>query len=163
MPARSPDSSIAVADKLRTLGKLIRAQRKALHISATVTAEAAGMSRVTLHRIENGEPSVTIGAYLNAMAALDLDFGIIKPSEATIEKPEVDREGWIPARIQLADYPQLRQLAWQLQGIDALTPAEALSIYERNWRHMDLQALDNRERQLVNALRLGFSERRGDV
>lgn len=163
MPAKSPDSTVEVADKLCSLGKQIRAQRKALRISATVTAEAAGMSRVTLHRIENGEPSVTIGAYLNAMAALDLDFGIIKPSEATIEKPEVDREGWIPARIQLADYPQLRQLAWQLQGIDALTPAEALSIYERNWRHMDLQALDNRERQLVNALRLGFSERHSDV
>jgi len=163
MPAKSPDSTVAVADKLHTLGKQIRAQRKALRTSATVTAEAAGMSRVTLHRIENGEPSVTIGAYLNAMAVLDLDFGIIKPYETTIETPEVDREGWIPARILLADYPQLKQLAWQLQGIDALTPAEALSVYERNWRHVDLQALDKRERQLIDALRLGFGEQRNDV
>jgi hypothetical protein len=28
------------------------------------------MSRVTLHRIERGEPSVTMGTYLNAAAAL---------------------------------------------------------------------------------------------
>jgi len=36
-------------------------KRKALRVSATVAAEAAGMSRVTLHRIEKGEPSVTMG------------------------------------------------------------------------------------------------------
>jgi transcriptional regulator with XRE-family HTH domain len=36
---------------------------KALKVSATTAAEAAGMSRMTLHRIERGEPSVTMGAY----------------------------------------------------------------------------------------------------
>lgn len=35
------------------------------------------MSRVTLHRIERGEPSVTMGAYLNALAVLGLDFEIL--------------------------------------------------------------------------------------
>ena len=37
------------------------------------------MSRVTLHRIEKGEPAVAIGAYLNARVALGLDFGILTP------------------------------------------------------------------------------------
>lgn len=76
MPARPPLIASTAAKKLDALGQQIRAHRKSLRISATTAAEAAGMSRVTLHRIENGEPSVTMGAYLNAMAALGLDFGI---------------------------------------------------------------------------------------
>ncbi len=82
-----------------------------------------------------------------------LDLTLLRASEV----PDADREGWIPARIKLADYPQLKQLAWQVHGTDALTPAEALSIYERNWRHVDVPALEQRERQLVDALRLGFA------
>ena len=163
MPARNPVIAPTAAEQLMALGEQIRARRKALHISATAAAEAAGMSRVTLHRVENGEPAVTIGAYFNAMAALKLDFGIVKPVELPIEGLDTDREGWIPARIKLADYPQLKQLAWQVHGTDALTPAEAMSIYERNWRHVDVHALAPREKQLVDALQLGFAQGGGDV
>lgn len=163
MPAHAPVISKNTAEKLITLGQHIRARRKALRISATATAEAAGISRVTLHRIEHGEPSVTIGAYLNAMAALDLEFGIIRPKGGTNETADSDRQGWIPARIRIADYPQLQRLAWQVQGTDVLTPREALNIYERNWRHMDVQALEPRERQLIEALRLALGEGGGDV
>jgi transcriptional regulator with XRE-family HTH domain len=161
MPARTPIIATTAANKLIAMGKQIRAHRKALRINATTAAEAAGMSRVTLHRIENGEPSVTMGAYLNAMAALNLDFGIIKPSAEYALN--ADHEGWIPVRIHLADYPQLKQLAWQVHGTDELTPAEALSIYERNWRHVDVNALEPRERQLVDALRIGLGEPGGIV
>ncbi len=77
MPSPAPTIASNAADTLSALGKQIRAHRKALRISATSTAEAAGISRVTLHRIENGELSVTMGAYLNAIAALGLNFGII--------------------------------------------------------------------------------------
>ncbi len=58
-----------------------------------------------------------------------------------------------PARIRLADYPQLKQLAWQIQGTEELTPTEALDIYERNQRHLDAASLDPRERALIDALR----------
>ena len=34
-------------------------------------------------------------------------------------------KGWIPARIRLADYPQLKQLAWQVQEITAAHAASA--------------------------------------
>lgn len=161
MPAPAPILATTVINKLIEMGKQIRAHRKALRINATIAAEAAGMSRVTLHRIENGEPSVTMGAYLNAMAALNLDFGIIQPSDDYALG--ADRKGWIPARIRLADYPQLKQLAWQVHGTDELTPAEALSIYERNWRHVDVKALEPRERQLVDALRIALGEPGGIV
>ncbi|MFA6015651.1 MAG: helix-turn-helix transcriptional regulator [Gallionellaceae bacterium] len=163
MPANTPIIASTAADKLIALGSQMRAHRKALRISATTAAEAAGMSRVTLHRIERGEPSVTMGAYLNAMAALNIDFGIITHAVAVPEVHNEDRKGWIPARIRLADYPQLKQLAWQVQGTDELTPVEALSIYERNWRHVDVRALEPRERDLIEALRLGLGERGGIV
>lgn len=163
MPASAPIIASTAADKLIELGKQIRAHRKALRISATTAAEAAGISRVTLYRIEKGEPSVTMGAYLNAMQALNMDFGIIQSAELAADAFNVDRKGWIPARIHLADYPQLKQLAWQVHGTDTLTPVEALSIYDRNWRHVDVNALEPHERQLVDALRMGLGERAGIV
>ena len=156
MPSTSPLVVSSAAEKLIALGQQIRAHRKGLRVSATAAAEAAGMSRVTLHRIEKGEPSVTMGAYLNAMAALGLDFGVIEPSLSADQVANDDKTGWIPARIQLADYPQLKQLAWQVHGTDALTPGEALSIYERNWRHVNVQALQPKEQQLIDALRTAF-------
>lgn len=158
MPTPTPVTAELVTTRLRALGLQIRAHRKALRISAVNAAQAAGMSRVTLHRIENGEPSVTMGAYLNAMVALGLDFGLQAP--ATPGADAQARQDWIPARIRLADYPQLKQLAWQVHGTDALTPVEALNIYERNWRHLDLQAMPPHERQLVDALRLALGEGR---
>jgi len=66
-------------------------------------------------------------------------------------------EDWIPLRIHLSDFPQLRKLAWQVSGVDTLTPAEALDIYERNWRHLDESALIDEERKLINGLKLVFS------
>lgn len=158
MPARTPVITNVASEKLTALGGQIRAHRKSMGISATTVAEAAGMSRVTLHRIESGEPSVTMGAYLNAMAVLNIDFGIIKPAGPPATRDEA-RKGWIPARIPLEDYPQLKQLAWQVHGTADLTPVEALNIYERNWRHVDEQALEPRERDLIEALRLALGER----
>lgn len=156
MPAKPPPLPHTVAEQLSALGQQIRARRKALGVSATAAAEAASMSRVTLHRIEKGEPAVTMGAYLNALSTLGLEWSAA-PS-ARNEPHSADRSGWIPARIQLADYPQLRQLAWQVHGTDALTPREALDIYQRNQRHLDTQALSSSEQQLVDALHLAFGE-----
>ena len=153
MPSKSPAIQERVADRLAVIGKQIRERRRALRTNLATVAEAAGMSRVTLHRIEKGEPSVTMGAYLNVMDALKMDFGIVKPVE------EASHEGWIPARIHLSEYPQLRQLAWQVHGTEELTPSEALGIYERNWRHIDIQSLEKNERDLMEALRTGLGGR----
>ena len=165
MPAKAPNQTDAIAERLQTLGRQIRAHRKALRISATTAAEAAGMSRVTLHRIEGGEPSVTMGADLNAMTALGLEFGVDAPAPAVAAEPQVDpiTTGRVPARIRLADYPQLERIAWHVHGISELTPAEALGIYERNERHLDLRAMEPAERRLLHALRraLGEGKRRG--
>lgn len=157
MPAPSPTTTEQCTAHLQALGAQIRTQRKALRLSATETAEAAGLSRVTLHRIEKGEPSVTMGAWCNAMAALGMELKTGLAGAATQARAAADRAGWIPARVPLADYPQLRALAWQVHGTDTLTPAEALGIYERNARHLDLQAMSADEQALLAALRLALA------
>ncbi|WP_224958669.1 helix-turn-helix domain-containing protein [Geomonas subterranea] len=156
MPTKLSIISIGAAEHLIALGQQIRAHRKALRISATTAAEAAGMSRVTLHRIEKGEPAVTMGAYMNAMAALGLNLGPVTSAEPIKVHSTEQREGWIPARIPLAEYPQLKQLAWQVQGTETLSPKEAWDIYQHNWRHLDEQSLTENEDQLIAALRMAF-------
>jgi transcriptional regulator with XRE-family HTH domain len=135
-------------ERLRTLGARLRAHRERQKLSAIVTAEAAGMSRVTLHRIERGEPSVTMGAYLSAIDAVGLSLELEDP-QAVPPQPWASR---LPERIRLADHPQLQRLAWQVPGVDELTPAEALGLYERNWRHLDPEQMSTAERALVRAL-----------
>lgn len=151
MPATSPAIAPHAAEALTALGRKARARRKALRISAVAAAEAAGISRVTLFRIEKGAPSVTMGAYVAVFAALGLRLDVATLPEAATAS--TDRKGWIPARVKIDDYPVLRQLAWHVHGTPELTPREALGIYERNWRHMDPAALTERERDLVDALR----------
>lgn len=156
MPARSPKNPAIVAEQLAALGARIRAQRETLRVSVTALAEASGMSRVSVHRIEHGEPSVTMGAYLNVLAALGMTFSAAVVGDEPAKYRADDKAGWLPARVRLADYPALKQLAWQVQGVDELTPREALGIYERNWRHVDEAALLPGERNLIDALRLAL-------
>jgi transcriptional regulator with XRE-family HTH domain len=73
MPAPSPDLTPQSAEALAAIGGVVRQRRKDLRISAVAAAEAAGISRVTLHRIEKGQPAVTMGAYLRVLVALGLD------------------------------------------------------------------------------------------
>jgi len=144
--------------RARQLGRLLRQKRKALKVSATAAAEAAGMSRITWYRMEKGATSVTLGAWLSALEVLGLDVKIIGAQDDDKKVSAAPGQDWLPARIRLSDYPQLRQLAWQLQGIDELSPREALGIYERNWRHLDLNALEPHEQDLIRALRLAFTD-----
>ncbi|MEI7432093.1 MAG: helix-turn-helix transcriptional regulator [Betaproteobacteria bacterium] len=163
MPSKPPQTSKVAADNLIELGQQIRAQRKLLRVTAVAAAESAGMSRITLHRIERGEPSVTIGAYLNAMTALGLELSIKGRADALSNTENQVTQGWIPARIPLENYPQLKQLAWQIGGATELKPREALDIYERNWRHVEPLALEPREQNLIDALRLAFKGPQHDV
>lgn len=154
MPAKPTHTSTPVSEKLQTLGRSIRAHRKSLAISAATTAECAHISRVTLHRIEKGEPSVTMGAYFTVLDALGLQIQAKSKVGSDSESPEASATSIIPPAIKLADYPQLKQLAWHIHGLDALTPIEAFGIYDRNWRHLDQSSLTEHEKVLINALKL---------
>jgi transcriptional regulator with XRE-family HTH domain len=152
--------SDALAQRVAGLGREIRQRRKVLGVTVTAAAEAARMSRVTWHRIEKGEVSVTIGAWFNALAVLGLEFGIGDVSPSADAARETVAEGTVPTRIRLRDHPQLRALAWQVRGTDSVTAREALDIYQRNQRHIDREALQPEERRLIDALAEVFGEER---
>lgn len=158
MGATTPATSDAVSRQARELGDRIRSRRKALGVTMVAAAEAAGMSRVTWHRIEKGNPSVTMGAWLAAASVLALDLAAQERGQRADSLP--DSGGWIPSRICLSDYPQLRQLAWQLEDTTLLAPQEAFNLYERNWRHLDPDALQPHEQALITALQQAFGEGR---
>lgn len=146
MPAAPPTIDEADRERLVRLGALLRDARKQQGVSAVAAAEAAGMSRVTLHRIERGEANVAMASWVAAASALGLRFELAGQERAAATETR------LPESIRLADYPQLRKLAWQLEGIEALTPREALDLYERNWRHVDRAQLSARELALIEAL-----------
>ncbi|HDZ55804.1 MAG TPA: helix-turn-helix domain-containing protein [Pseudomonas xinjiangensis] len=150
-----------IAARAARLGSEICAHRKALKVSATATAEISNISRVTLHRIEKGEASVSMAAYLRVLAALGLELGVIDSSkEKTSQLPAPES---IPVRISLMAYPVLKSLAWQVHGTDSLTPQEAWDIYDRNWRHADLSKAQSDELALIESLRQVFGGGTRDV
>lgn len=145
MPATSPSISLQDHARLTALGDRIRAARKRQRVSAVAAAQAAGISRVTLHRIERGEPTVAAGAWVAVASALGLALDLIDPATTGGKTGP-------PKKIRLRDFPQLRKLAWQLHGVEAISPREALDLYERNWRHVDRAALSNDEAALIETL-----------
>ncbi len=118
-----------------------------MKVSATTAAEAAGISRMTLHRIERGEPSVTMGAYMNAIAALGLDVDVIASTQAAAPVP-------VPGGIRVADYPQLRRLGWQLAPDTELTPEEA-------WGHLRTHTGAMSDASAARCARAGIAGRSG--
>ena len=55
-------------------------------------------------------------------------------------------------QVRIKDYPQLKQLCWNRPPNTILDGADALAIYERNWRFIAVDELTGVERQLLNAL-----------
>ena len=151
--------------KLEQLGQALLSQRKALKLSAMATAEAAGVSRVTLHRIERGERSVNMGAYAAVaqalsmvLQALPLEKVPLTTSESTSDATDAARPlSAIPVRIKLNNYPVLKSLAWHMPGASAVSPPEAFDLYERNARHIQLADLAPNEQALMHALQEAFT------
>lgn len=55
-------------------------------------------------------------------------------------------------QLRLADYPQLKLIAWNRRDDDLIDEQEALALYERNWCYVDKASLDQKERQLIDRL-----------
>lgn len=158
MPAAAPPPGPHSEAALRQLGGRLRERRKQLGLTVQATAEAAGMSRVTLQRIERGHPSVTMGAWISAASALGLTLELTAPEiRGRLAK---QARAALPREIRPEEHPGLKKLAWQLRPGTVLTPKEALDLYERNWRHVDVDALDDAERALLTLLLEAFGRER---
>ena len=67
------------ANILKTMGEQIKMARLRRRLSATLVAERAGISRSTLWKVENGNPSVAVGIYAAVLHALyNMDKDLLK-------------------------------------------------------------------------------------
>jgi hypothetical protein len=98
-----------------------------------------------------------MGAYLNVVSALNLNLHLSAEDDIAYKTDE-NNAGKLPVRIMLSDYPQLKELAWHVQGVDELSLIEVHSIYERNRRFLDIGNLSDSERELVELLGIAFEE-----
>ena len=67
-------------DELAIMGEQIKLARLRRSLSATLVAERAGISRATLWKVENGDPSVAMGIYaavLHALGGLEKDLLLV--------------------------------------------------------------------------------------
>lgn len=153
--SKKTKSFLSLETNLKNLGHKILKTRKTLKISAVALAEMAQISRVTLHRIEKGKSSVAMESYLKVLNALGLTFKV-EPYSNHKDDLKVFS---LPTKIYLKNYPSLKSLAWQVTGVDSLTPKEAFDIYERNQHHLDHKNLTQDEFDLMQALRLVFEKK----
>ncbi len=147
------------ANYLATIGQKLHLRRKSLKVSAESVAIAAGISRITLHRIEKGEPGVSMGAFVSVIEALGLQFIV---SSKDLERPALNISEIDLSKISIKDYPQLKQLAWQLHDDAVLTAVEAKNMYERNEKHIYFDLISEKERELIKLLGVEFKSKRGN-
>ena len=64
---------------LTTLGENIKLARLRRKLSSEQVAERAGIGRMTLYKLEHGNPAVAIGSYLQVLFVLGLhnDLGLV--------------------------------------------------------------------------------------
>jgi transcriptional regulator with XRE-family HTH domain len=78
-------ASAAVRRALRKVGADIREARRRRRLTMSVIADRAFTSRMTLQRIEAGDPSVGIGIYAAVLQALGLLDGLGRGIEASAD------------------------------------------------------------------------------
>ena len=99
----APVVPIPVARALRKLGHDLRDARRRRRIPVAILAERASISRMTLNRIEKGDPRVSLGAYatvLFAMGMVDRLADVADPRQDSVGR-ELEEEH-LPERIRLS-------------------------------------------------------------
>lgn len=96
--------SIAVRRSLRKLGQDLRDARRRRGLTAAVVADRAFTSRPTLHRVEQGDASVSAGIYAAVLQALGLLDGL-----SELADPSRDTTGLAMSAEELPQRVRLRR------------------------------------------------------
>ena len=98
--AREPTERLPreVQKQLKELGEHLRTARVRRHMSTEDLAQACGIGRRTLYRIENGEPGIALGTLMSVLWALGLLDTI-----RSVANPDTDDHGKI---LEAASRPQ---------------------------------------------------------
>lgn len=89
----APSLPLSVKRALTKLGADIRAARLRRRISSAIMAERAFINRKTLHRVERGDPSVSMGIYATLLFVLGLsdrvaDLADVRSDEVGLQLEE---------------------------------------------------------------------------
>lgn len=86
---------------LRKLGKDISDARRRRRIAMELMSERAGFSRITLSKIEKGDPSVSMGSYASALFVLGMidHLAMLADASDDIVGRELEEES-LPKRIR---------------------------------------------------------------
>ncbi len=92
---------IPVKSALRRMGKNISDARRRRRIAMALMSERCGFSRITLSKIEKGDPSVSMGAYASALFVLGMSEHLVRVADASydIVGNELEEEN-LPKRIR---------------------------------------------------------------
>lgn len=93
---------IPVQKDLRTLGRNISNARRRRRIAMALMSERCGFCRLTLSKIEKGDPSVSMAAYASALFVLGMSKHLTHVADAShdIVGRELDEER-LPKRIRM--------------------------------------------------------------
>lgn len=99
--SKKPHLPIPVQKALRGLGKDISDARRRRRIAMKLMSERAGFSRITLSKIEKGDPGVSMGSYASALFVLGMIDHLAKLADASrdIVGRELEEEN-LPKRIR---------------------------------------------------------------
>ncbi len=93
---------IPVARALRKLGHDIRDARRRRRIQVAILAQRASIGRMTLNRIEKGDPRVSLGAYATVLFALGMAGRLADVADPRHDSAGLElEEEHLPERIRL--------------------------------------------------------------
>ena len=98
----------ATTDAVRVLGQQLAVARRHQRRTATEVAERAGTTRVTLRRVERGDPSVAIGTYFEVATVLSVPlFGRAGRDLAELVALGERELTLLPSRVHVGDLDEV--------------------------------------------------------
>lgn len=99
----APAVPIPVARALRKLGHDIRDARRRRRIPVAILSQRASISRMTLSRIEKGDPRASVGAYATVLFALGMAERLADVADPKHDSVGLElEEEHLPKRIRLS-------------------------------------------------------------